>query len=80
MSDYGFSDIFSQKHSHFSFYIYFFRVFQHLMLKITPPPFTFHIIYIHYLCPTSQQHYGYLIKTDSTFYFRCRLRFIKANL
>lgn len=79
MSDYGFSDIFSQKHSHFSFYIYFFRVFQHLMLKITPP-FTFHIIYIHYLCPTSQQHYGYLIKTDSTFYFRCRLRFIKANL
>ena len=44
MSDYGFSDIFSQKHSHFSFYIYFFRVFQHLMLKITPPRLLF--IYI----------------------------------
>ena len=38
MSDYGFSDIFSQNIAIFPYCIYFFRVFQHLMLKITPPP------------------------------------------
>ncbi len=64
MSDYGFSDIFSQNIAIFPYCIYFFRVFQHLMLKITPPPFTFYIIYIHYLCASSQQHYGYLIKNQ----------------
>jgi len=63
MSDYGFSDIFSQNIAIFPYCIYFFRVFQHLMLKITPP-FTFYIIYIHYLCASSQQHYGYLIKNQ----------------
>ncbi len=41
MSDYGFSDIFSQNIAIFPYCIYFFRVFQHLMLKITPPPVYF---------------------------------------
>ncbi len=65
MSDYGFSDIFSQKNIaiFFPFISTFFRVFQHLMLKINPPPFTFsYNIYSLFFCPTSQQHYGYLIK------------------
>lgn len=54
-----FQTVFHRNIAIFPYYIYFFRVFQNFMLKITPP-FTFYIIHIHYLCASSQQHYGYL--------------------